>query len=112
MILGWRRFDRIGDNSGLWGRSAHNVMLSTLSGSPPRDGGRLLGGSSAVAFYRIWGLEKIRIRGVQVEQARGKRVEVWFADETRIGQKNSLTRVWGQTGSWPLAPKDLGFASA
>jgi DDE superfamily endonuclease len=37
---------------------------------------------------------------------------VWFADEARIGQKNSLTGVWGQTGSRPIAPKDLGFASA
>jgi hypothetical protein len=37
---------------------------------------------------------------------------VWFADEARIGQKNSLTRVWGQTGARPVAPKDLGFASA
>ena len=33
-------------------------------------------------------------------------------DEARIGQKNTLTRVWGQTGSRPAAPKDLGFASA
>jgi hypothetical protein len=40
------------------------------------------------------------------------RVEVWFQDEARIGQKNSLTRVWGQTGSRPATPKDLGFASA
>ena len=45
-------------------------------------------------------------------QAPGARVEVWFQDEARIGQKNSLTRVWGQTGSRPVAPKDLGFASA
>ena len=37
---------------------------------------------------------------------------MWFQDEARIGQKNSLTRVWGQTGSRPVAPKDLGFASA
>jgi transposase len=37
---------------------------------------------------------------------------VWFQDEARIGQKNSLTRVWGPTGTRPLAPKDLGFASA
>ncbi len=37
---------------------------------------------------------------------------MWFQDEARIGQKNSLTRVWGQTGSRPAAPKDLGFASA
>ena len=43
---------------------------------------------------------------------RGTRVEVWFQDEARIGQKNSLTRAWGQTGSRPVAPKDLGFASA
>jgi len=40
------------------------------------------------------------------------RVEVWFQDEARVGQKNTLTRVWGQTGSRPAAPKDLGFASA
>ena len=33
------------------------------------------------------------------------RVEVWFQDEARIGQKNSLTRVWGQTGSRPVAPR-------
>ena len=39
------------------------------------------------------------------------RVELWFQDEARIGQKNSLTRVWGPTGSRPAAPKDLGFAS-
>jgi hypothetical protein len=45
-------------------------------------------------------------------QARGTRVEVWFQDEARIGQKNSLTRMWGQTGSRLVAPKDLGFASA
>ena len=37
---------------------------------------------------------------------------MWFQDEARIGQKNSLTRVWEQTGSRPAAPKGLGFASA
>jgi DDE superfamily endonuclease len=37
---------------------------------------------------------------------------VGFADAARIGQKNSLTRVWGQTGSRPVAPRGLGFASA
>ena len=37
---------------------------------------------------------------------------MWFQDEARVGQKNTLTRVWGQTGSRPPAPKDLGFASA
>jgi len=37
---------------------------------------------------------------------------VWFQDEARVDQKNTLTRVWGQTGGRPTAPKDLGFASA
>jgi len=34
------------------------------------------------------------------------------SDEARIGQKNSLTRVWGKPASRPSRPKDLGFASA
>ena len=37
---------------------------------------------------------------------------MWFQDGARVGQKNTLTRVWGQTGSRPAAPRDLGFASA
>src|SRR5882724_8671918 len=59
-------------------------------------------------FRNCW----IAIRAVRAAQTRATRVELWFADEARIGQKNSLTRVWGQTGSRPAAPKDLGFASA
>jgi hypothetical protein len=54
----------------------------------------------------------LQLERVRAAQAPGTRVEVWFQDEARIGQKNSLTRVWGQTGSRPVAPKDLGFASA
>ena len=54
----------------------------------------------------------MQLERVQAAQTRATRVELWFADEARIGQKNSLTRVWGQTGSRPVAPKDLGFTSA
>jgi hypothetical protein len=54
----------------------------------------------------------LQLERVRAAQARGTRVEVWYADEARIGQKNSLTRVWGQTGSRPVAPKDLRFTSA
>jgi hypothetical protein len=54
----------------------------------------------------------LQLERVRAAQARGRRVEVWFQDEARIGQKNSLTRVWGQSGSRPVAPKDRGFASA
>jgi hypothetical protein len=54
----------------------------------------------------------LQLERVRAAQPPGARVEIWFQDEARIGQKNSLTRVWGQTGSRPAAPKDLGFASA
>jgi len=54
----------------------------------------------------------LQLERVRAAPARGTRVELWFADEARIGQKNTLTRVWGQTGGRPAALKDLGFTSA
>jgi DDE superfamily endonuclease len=54
----------------------------------------------------------LQLKRVRALAPPGVRVEIWFQDEARIGQKNSLTRVWRQTGSRPAAPKDLGFASA
>ena len=46
------------------------------------------------------------------EQAGGKAVEIWFADEARVGQKNKITRRWARRGSRPSAPKDQRTASA
>ena len=39
-------------------------------------------------------------------------IEVWFADEARIGQKNKITRRWAKRGSRPSAPSDQRTASA
>src|SRR5712671_2747944 len=80
------------------------VELAGAPSAPP--GGRCDGASGVFATV---GLQLERVRAAQ---PRAVRVEVWFQDEARIGQKNSSTRVWGQTGSRPAAPKDLGFASA
>ncbi len=33
-------------------------------------------------------------------------LEIWFADEARVGQKNKITRRWAKRGSRPCAPKD------
>lgn len=38
-------------------------------------------------------------------------IEVWFADQARVGQKNSLTRRWARRGSRPSAPSDQRYAS-
>ena len=39
-------------------------------------------------------------------------IEVWFADEARVGQKNKITRRWAKRGTRPSAPKDQRTASA
>jgi hypothetical protein len=33
----------------------------------------------------------------------GGAIEVWFADEARIGQKNKITRRWARRGTRPAA---------
>ncbi len=38
-------------------------------------------------------------------------IEIWFADEARIGQKNKITRRWAKRGSRPCAPHDQRTAS-
>ena len=44
--------------------------------------------------------------------AAGKRIEVWFQDEARVGQKNGITRRWARRGTRPSAPHDQRTASA
>src|ERR1700720_4153173 len=87
-------------------RLLHRIKLRWVGTTSAPPGGRCDGASGVFATL---GLQLERVRAAQ---GRGTRVEVWFQDEARIGQKNKLTRVWGQTGSRPAAPKDLGFASA
>ena len=38
-------------------------------------------------------------------------IEVWFADEARVGQKNKIARRWARRGSRPAAPSDQRTAS-
>ena len=38
-------------------------------------------------------------------------IEIWFADEARIGQTNKITRRWAKRGSRPSAPSDQRTAS-
>lgn len=39
----------------------------------------------------------------------GKRVEVWFQDEARIGQQGTLTTVWAERGSRPTAVRQTEY---
>jgi len=38
-------------------------------------------------------------------------IEIWFADQARVGQKNKITRRWARRGSRPWAPSDQRTAS-
>ena len=33
-------------------------------------------------------------------------IEIWWQDEARVGQKNTITRRWARRGTRPSAPKD------
>src|SRR3979411_3027606 len=39
------------------------------------------------------------------------KIEIWFSDEARIGQKNKITRRWAKRGTRPSAPRDQRPAS-
>lgn len=41
-----------------------------------------------------------------------RRIEVWFQDEARIGQKNGLVRQWARRGTRPVQPADQRYESA
>lgn len=43
---------------------------------------------------------------IQNKLAPGTKIEIWFQDEARIGQKNKITRRWARRGSRPRAPHD------
>jgi len=44
--------------------------------------------------------------------ASGTPIEVWFQDEMRVGQKNSLVYQWPRKGSRPRQPKDQRYENA
>src|SRR3954467_145830 len=52
------------------------------------------------------------IRGVADRPPEAGRVELWFMDEARIGQKGGLTHVWYQKGLRPRGRRQQGFSSA
>ena len=49
---------------------------------------------------------------VAADHSEAGRVELWFMDEARIGQKGRVTHVWYQKGVRPRGLHQQGFASA
>ncbi len=49
--------------------------------------------------------------GVAAAHPEAERVELWFMDEARVGQKGRTTHVWYEKGIRPRGVRDIGFAS-
>ena len=47
----------------------------------------------------------------QVKGVEPAGIEIWFADEARIGQKNKIVRRWAKRGTRSAAPSDQRTAS-
>ena len=52
------------------------------------------------------------IEEVARDHPEAERVELWFMDEARVGQKGGVTHVWYQKGVRPRGVRQQGFASA
>lgn len=52
------------------------------------------------------------MRAIRARLPAGTAIEVWWSDEARVGQKNTLPRRWARRGSRPSAPKDQRTAHA
>jgi putative transposase len=52
------------------------------------------------------------IRETAERHPEAARVELWFMDEARVGQKGRLTHVWHQKGARPRGVRQQGFVSA
>src|SRR4051794_2859558 len=78
-------------------------LLAEGAAGPPRGGPE---GAGAV---------QKNLPGLIEEVARdhpGERVELWFMDEARVGQKGGVTHVWYQKGVRPRGVRQQGFSSA
>jgi hypothetical protein len=47
------------------------------------------------------------LAAIRARLPKGTEIELWWADEARIGQKNKITRRWAKRGTRPSAPSDL-----
>jgi DDE superfamily endonuclease len=52
------------------------------------------------------------IQEVAVRHPEANRIELWFEDEARVGQKGRITHVWYEKGERPRGVREQRFASA
>jgi hypothetical protein len=114
-VVRWRLSDL---GQWLWEEFRVSVSPQTLSRTLRAMGLRKLSARPkhhAQAAGAIEAFKKIfpaTLAGIAQDQGCGRdALEIWFADEARIGQKNKITRRWARRGTRPSAPQDQRYAS-
>src|SRR5262249_25483274 len=85
--------------------AARHGLPQTLGPTPPP----LATAGPALGFQKSF---PVRLEEIACAKALDcATIEIWFADEARIGQKNKTTRRWAKRGTRPSAPRDQRTAS-
>lgn len=64
--------------------------------------------SNHSASFFVNGISSLVLKAVP-EEISLEQVQVWFQDETRIGQQGSLSRLWAQKGTHPRVVRQQQF---
>jgi transposase len=111
-VVRWRLVDLI---QWLWEEHRIAISKQTLSRAPwttassrrdPATTPRTRSGTSCSKDFPA------RLKEIADGAAHGKPIEIWFCDEARVGQKNTISRRWAKRGSRPSAPRDQRTQSA
>jgi len=88
-----------------------NAVLATCSaglGSAGSQPDRAILVTTLPPKSRIKNVSELVVDAIP-DHARGKRIELWWQDEARIGQQGTLTRLWARRGSRLSAPRDCRY---
>ncbi|MFK0167161.1 IS630 family transposase [Rhizobium sp. NPDC090279] len=108
-VVRWRRKDlaqwifqefRISLDETTVGRELKALGFAKLSARPRHYGQNELEGE---VFKKNF---PAALATIKAKLPQGTDIEVWWADEARIGQKNKITRRWAKRGTRPSAPLD------
>jgi transposase len=88
------------------------VAAAAQLGSGAPDGAAAPSGRRSGGAGRLPKNWPARLKAIAAAHPEAERVEVWFLDETRVGQKGRLTRRWSQKGERPRAKRDTRYGSA
>ncbi|MEZ5842094.1 MAG: IS630 family transposase, partial [Hyphomicrobiales bacterium] len=114
-VVRWRRIDLkrvIEDRFGVVyhersvGKLLEELGFSHISGRPQHPGQN----AKVTAAFKKTSPNTLaaHVSGI----ADRKRIEIWFQDEARLGQKNGRTRLWAKTGTRPPVAADQRYKNA